>query len=54
MHVCVHMCEHVIISKKKKGGRKFEREKGGVYGRVCMEKREGENCIIIIPKRKEK
>lgn len=47
MHVCVHMCEHVIISKKK-------REKVGVYGRVCMEKREGENGIIIMLKRKEK
>ena len=52
MHACVHMCEHVIISKK--GGRKFEREKGGVYERVWMEKREGENCFIIILKIKEK
>jgi hypothetical protein len=36
---------HVIIIKN---GHEFEREQGGVYRRVCGEKREGKNNGIIL------
>jgi hypothetical protein len=38
----------ITISEKR--GHEFEREWEGVYGRVCMEEREGRNLVIIISK----
>lgn len=36
------MLVHIYVCNKKNRGHEFEREKGGIYGRVLREKRKGE------------
>lgn len=55
-------CTRVTLSKLSKlylgnnneKGHEFEREQGGVYGRIWREGREGENAVIIVSKNKNK
>lgn len=45
--IYTYTCIHTMTMKK---GNEFEREQGGVYGRICREGREGENAVIIVSK----
>ena len=40
--------QHICNNNHKKGGHEFEREQGGVHGRVLREEREGRNDVIIL------
>ena len=42
MSICVYTQNPLVIKR----GHEFEREKGGIYGRVWREEREGRNVII--------
>lgn len=45
MYVYAHTYVHEITISEK-GGHKFEREQGGVYGQVLREVKEGRNVAI--------
>lgn len=52
MYIYIHIHTDVTTINKKKG--KFEREPGGLNGRVLREEREEGNNVIITLKLKEK